>query len=91
MALTDQDEEFRARVRAWLADNLAGEFADLRGQGGPGREHEQFEQRLAWNRHLAASGWTCLSWPAEYGGRDATLAQQVIDRKSTRLNSSHRR
>ena len=78
MALTDQDEEFRARVRAWLADNLAGEFADLRGQGGPGREHEQFEQRLAWNRHLAASGWTCLSWPAEYGGQDATLAQQVI-------------
>jgi len=78
VALTDQDEEFRARVRAWLADNLAGEFADLRGQGGPGREHEQFEQRLAWNRHLAASGWTCLSWPAEYGGQDATLAQQVI-------------
>jgi alkylation response protein AidB-like acyl-CoA dehydrogenase len=78
VALTDQDEEFRQRVRAWLADNLAGEFADLRGQGGPGREHEHFEQRLAWNRHLAASGWTCLSWPAEYGGRDATLAQQVI-------------
>ena len=78
MALTDQDEQFRQRVRVWLADNLAGEFATLRGQGGPGREHEHFEQRLAWNRHLAASGWTCLSWPAEYGGRDATLAQQVI-------------
>jgi alkylation response protein AidB-like acyl-CoA dehydrogenase len=76
--LTAEDEEFRQRARGWLEQNLAGEFAALRGQGGPGREHEHFEQRLAWNRHLAASGWTCLSWPAEYGGQDATLAQQVI-------------
>ena len=78
MQLTDQDDAFRRRVRDWLADNLTGDFAVLRGQGGPGREHEHFEQRLAWNRHLAASGWTCLSWPAEYGGKDATLAQEVI-------------
>jgi alkylation response protein AidB-like acyl-CoA dehydrogenase len=76
--LTAEDEEFRQRARGWLEQNLAGEFAALRGEGGPGREHEHFERRLAWNRHLAASGWTCLSWPAEYGGQDATLAQQVI-------------
>jgi alkylation response protein AidB-like acyl-CoA dehydrogenase len=78
LQLTGQDEAFRQRVRGWLADNLTGEFAGLRGQGGPGREHEHFGRRLAWNRHLAASGWTCLSWPAEYGGQDATLGQQVI-------------
>ena len=29
--------------------------------GGPGREHEAFEERLAWNRHLAAAGLTCLA------------------------------
>jgi alkylation response protein AidB-like acyl-CoA dehydrogenase len=75
---TEKDADFRGRVRDWLEQNLTGEFAALRGQGGPGREHEHFGQRLAWNRHLAVSGWTCLSWPAEYGGRDATLAQQVI-------------
>jgi alkylation response protein AidB-like acyl-CoA dehydrogenase len=78
LQLTGHDEEFRQRVRGWLADNLTGEFAAVRGQGGPGREHEHFEQRLAWNRHLAANGWTCLSWPAEYGGQHATLEQQVI-------------
>ncbi len=78
MQLTGDDSEFRERVRRWLAENLTGEFAELRGQGGPGREHEHFERRLAWNRHLAAAGWTCLGWPAEYGGHDATLAQQVI-------------
>jgi acyl-CoA dehydrogenase len=76
--LSPQDEEFRRRIREWLAENLAGRFAGLRGAGGPGREHEAYEERLAWNRHLAAAGWTCLSWPAEYGGHDATLAQQVI-------------
>jgi alkylation response protein AidB-like acyl-CoA dehydrogenase len=76
--LTDRDAEFRQRVRQWLEQNLTGQFADLRGQGGPGREHEHFEQRLAWNRHLAAGGWTCLGWPRRYGGHDATLAQQVI-------------
>ena len=78
MQLTAEDEEFRGRIRDWLETNLAGEFARLRGLGGPGREHEHFEQRLAWNRQLAAAGWTCIGWPAEYGGRGATLAQQVI-------------
>ncbi|WP_231978452.1 hypothetical protein, partial [Mycobacterium sp. E3298] len=29
-------EEFRAEVRRWLADNLVGEFAALKGLGGPG-------------------------------------------------------
>jgi len=75
---TPQDEEFRADVRGWLEANLTGEFAGLRGAGGPGREHERHAERLAWNRHMAAAGWTCLGWPAEHGGRGATLAQQVI-------------
>ena len=78
MRFTPQDEEFRAEVRAWLNANLTGEFAGLRGAGGPGREHERPAGRLAWHRHLAAAGWTCLGWPAEHGGRGATLAQQVI-------------
>lgn len=78
MQLTAEDEEFRARIRDWLETNLAGEFAGARGLGGPGREHEKFEERLAWNRHLAAGGWTCIGWPTGQGGRGATLAQQVI-------------
>jgi len=71
------DDEFTSTVRQWLAENLAGEFAALRGLGGPGREHEAFTERLAWDRHLAAAGWTGLGWPAEFGGREATMAQQV--------------
>ncbi len=70
-------EEFRAEVREWLADNLVGDFAALKGLGGPGREHEAFEERLAWNRHLAAAGLTCLGWPVEHGGRGLSVAHRV--------------
>ncbi|HEX6353692.1 acyl-CoA dehydrogenase family protein [Actinophytocola sp.] len=71
-------EEFRATVREWLADNLSGDFAALRGLGGPGREHEAFDERIEWDRHLAAAGWTCLGWPEEYGGRDASVEERVV-------------
>ncbi|KDE99353.1 acyl-CoA dehydrogenase [Mycolicibacterium aromaticivorans JS19b1 = JCM 16368] len=70
-------EEFRAEVREWLADNLVGEYAALKGLGGPGREHEAFEERLAWNQHLAAAGLTCLGWPVEHGGRGLSVAHRV--------------
>jgi alkylation response protein AidB-like acyl-CoA dehydrogenase len=73
-----QDEAFRAEVRAWLEDHLTGEFAGLRGLGGPGKEHEAIEQRLAWNGHLAEHGWTGVGWPEEHGGRGLSLWQQVI-------------
>ena len=73
-----RDEAFRAEVRSWLEDNLAGEYSALRGLGGPGREHEAHDERLAWDRHLARHGWTCLGWPEEHGGRGLPLFQQVI-------------
>ncbi|MCX4552919.1 MULTISPECIES: acyl-CoA dehydrogenase family protein [unclassified Streptomyces] len=71
-------DEFRAEVRAWLRDHLEGGFREVKGLGGPGREHEAFAERLAWERHMAAHGWTCVGWPEEYGGRGATLEQQVV-------------
>ena len=70
-------QEFRAEVRGWLADNLVGEFAALKGLGGPGREHEAFEERRAWNQRLAAAGLTCLGWPQEHGGRGLSVAHRV--------------
>lgn len=75
---TIDDTTFRDEVRTWLEDNLQGEFSGARGLGGPGREHEALEIRGAWGARLAAAGWSCVGWPVEYGGRGASLAQQVI-------------
>ena len=63
-------------MRDWLADNLVGEYAALKGLGGPGREHEAFEERRTWNQHLAAAGLTCLGWPTEHGGRGLSVAHR---------------
>src|ERR1700759_473171 len=75
---TATDEQFRREARAWLEDNPSGEFASVRGRGGPGREHEAHDERLAWDRHLAAAGWTCVAWPTEHGGRGLSISQQVL-------------
>ena len=37
-------DEFRARIRDWLSENLTGRSARLRGAGDPGREHEAFSR-----------------------------------------------
>jgi alkylation response protein AidB-like acyl-CoA dehydrogenase len=78
LSFSAEDEAFRTEIREWLAEHLTGEWAELKGLGGPGRDHEMVEERLAWNRHLAAHGWTCVGWPKEYGGRGLSLWQQVI-------------
>src|SRR5688572_20860438 len=73
-----EDEAFRAEVRDFLEHALAGEFAAVRGRGGPGDEHSLFDERLAWEQHLGAHGWTAVAWPEADGGRGLTLHQQVI-------------
>jgi alkylation response protein AidB-like acyl-CoA dehydrogenase len=36
---------------------------------------EGFERHREWERSLAAARLSAVSWPARYGGRDATLAE----------------
>jgi alkylation response protein AidB-like acyl-CoA dehydrogenase len=74
----EADEEFRREVAAWLAAALTGEFADLVGTGGPGREHELLEERKAWERRLGEGGWIGLGWPEADGGRGLSWERQVI-------------
>ncbi len=73
-----EDEAFRDEARAWLAEHMVGEFADLRGAGGPGLEHEGFDVRVAWEVELGKAGWIGLGWPTEVGGRNASIAHQII-------------
>ncbi|MFJ7586195.1 acyl-CoA dehydrogenase family protein [Streptomyces sp. NPDC097617] len=82
-------EEFRTEVRGWLRAHLAGEFAALKGRGGPGRRREAFTERLAWERHMAAHGWTCIGWPVAYGGRGASTAEHVCAAPSLLADGAH--
>ena len=78
LRFSDEDEAFRREIAEWLADHLRGEFEPIKGRGGPGDENAFFDERLAWEKIMGRDGWTCISWPRECGGRDASLAQQVI-------------
>ncbi len=78
LRFSDEDEAFRREVAGWLRDQLEGEFAAVRGRGGPGDEHALLDERKAWEQRLGEAGWSCVGWPREYGGRGAPLSQQVI-------------
>jgi alkylation response protein AidB-like acyl-CoA dehydrogenase len=68
----DQNElVFRDELRAWLADNPAGDPP-------PADEDALYEWRRDFQRRLAAGGWAAVHWPREYGGRGATLTQSAI-------------
>jgi len=65
-----QELAFRDELRAWLADNPAGEP--------PPGEDANFQWRRDFQRRLAEDGWAAVHWPREYGGRGATLTQSAI-------------
>ena len=76
--LPADDREFRELCRDWLRANVTGEFAALRGRGGPGDEEVGFDIRVEWEKVLGEAGWIGLGWPKEFGGRGATVDQQII-------------
>lgn len=75
------DEELRARARAWLTGHLVGPYADARGLGGPGSEHEGVAARRDWERELGRGGWIGQGWEVPdgaYGQRRLSLTGQVV-------------
>ncbi|MES2246416.1 MAG: acyl-CoA dehydrogenase family protein [Pseudomonadota bacterium] len=78
LATTDTDEAFRAEVAQWMQTHLVGRFACLRHRGGPGDEDAYPELRKAWEQLLAAGRWTCIGWPRAHGGRELSVARQII-------------
>ena len=68
---SESEVAFRKEARAWLEENVPSE---PRPHDGPAaREYD-----LAWQRRLYEAGWAGINWPAEYGGRDLPLSQQII-------------
>jgi alkylation response protein AidB-like acyl-CoA dehydrogenase len=75
---SSHDKDFRAEVALWMREHLRGEFESIRHRGGSGDEDADPKLRKQWERELAAGGWTCVGWPGEYGGRNLSVAQQII-------------
>ena len=77
---TPEEAEFRAEARSWLdskAERLPdGERAltvqDVR------NDPDAMRKAQAWQAIKADGNWACITWPKEYGGRDATGIQKVI-------------
>jgi len=69
------DELFRQECADWLNAEMAGEFRDIKGIT---KLTASPERRKEWEQRLGEAKWGCIGWPVEWGGRNATLAQQVI-------------
>jgi alkylation response protein AidB-like acyl-CoA dehydrogenase len=74
---TPAEAAFRDEVRTWLAEHLVGEFAEVGGGGGPSDE-TAWELRVEWEKLLGRDRWVGIDWPEEYGGRNASFAEQII-------------
>ncbi len=64
------EERFRSELRAWLQRNPAGPE--------PEEINAFVAYGKAWQRKLYEAGWCGIAWPKEYGGRGATLIEQII-------------
>jgi len=73
-----EDEAFRSEFRNWLKANLPkqkeSDGMDFMHEG----TADDWKRRLAWHKKMHSGGWVGISWPKEYGGRGATLTQQII-------------
>jgi alkylation response protein AidB-like acyl-CoA dehydrogenase len=74
-------EQFRSELRDWLSANLTDELIAARRPSG--HDDGVFEKLRAWNRTMADAGWVAVSWPREYGGRGATVLEQLVYTEET--------
>lgn len=73
---TDTERQFRDELRAWLESNIPSDWRSRSGNGYP--VDEQFAYLRAWQKKVHQGGWAGVAWPREYGGRGATVIEQVI-------------
>jgi len=69
---TPSEEAFRREARAWLEANVPKKPLPS------GDTAEGFALHRQWEKQLYQGGWTVVSWPRKYGGREATLMEWLI-------------
>lgn len=70
---TPTEARFRQEVRSWLQNNVPtkDELAGL----------DEIRRCKLWQRRKYDAGWACIRWPEEFGGRNASVIEQVIWRQ----------
>ncbi|MCK5769691.1 acyl-CoA dehydrogenase family protein [Algiphilus sp.] len=69
---TRSQHSFREEVRAWLAEHVPKEPL-------PSLDTEEgFAAHREWERTLHAGGWSAVTWPTAFGGRDLGLIDWLI-------------
>jgi alkylation response protein AidB-like acyl-CoA dehydrogenase len=73
---TPAEARLRDNVRQWLRENLPTGWGETVRE--PEDEAARAAFRLDWEKRLFRGGWSGLAWPREYGGRNATIVEQII-------------
>ena len=71
---SESDEKFRREFRAWLAEAVPA-------HGAPPAAGDWDARRAydtSWQRKLFDVGYAGIHWPAEYGGRGASVTEQLV-------------
>ncbi|MDQ1433888.1 MAG: hypothetical protein QOF59_704 [Actinomycetota bacterium] len=72
LSFSPDEEAFRAECRAWLDANVPRPALPS------GDTRAGFAAHLEWERKLFDARFAVVSWPAEFGGRDASLWEWLI-------------
>ena len=71
-----ENEAFRAEVRAFITDNVSPEIVQEMKDGARGAGIGPLTRQLILK--IGERGWIGMSWPKEYGGREADIIDQYI-------------
>ena len=69
-----EDEAFRSELRGWLESEVPRHGPDPGNVDWPARRAYD----TAWQAKLHAAGYAGLHWPAAFGGRGASVTQQLV-------------
>jgi alkylation response protein AidB-like acyl-CoA dehydrogenase len=76
IAYTPEQDRLRQELRTYFAGLMTPEIREsLATEDGDYGNGEAYRQVV---RQLGRDGWLALSWPAEYGGRDGSMIDQLI-------------
>ncbi|WP_449469421.1 acyl-CoA dehydrogenase family protein [Sphingobium chungangianum] len=75
LAFAPELKAFREEAASWLNEQLAGPFKAICGQT---NQVDNVEERRAWEAALGEARWSVIGWPEQWGGRGASIAQQII-------------